>query len=420
MVQRSEVSYIVSFTYHGTIEIPGVNQMTLMRRHAVLTFSVNFMNLIKRMVADVAIVAMLLASVPVNVPAQVDGPVSIVGGAYYKTPSEAFQNAKDGDRIEVRAGTYNDVGTIKANNVTVVGVGGRPRIDGKDKISEGRGIWMIYGDNTTLDNFEFVNEDNGKRGHDAWDQAAIYLRGNTLAMRNMYVHNNMQGFFNETKAAKTCNLTVENSIFEHNGDGGGHSHNLYVNHNISKLTMRGVWSRDCNGGHILKVRAHESDIQACMFTDRDGISLGWFLDFPNGGDHKFVGNIVVRRSTKGSFLLTYGEDKFDNPAPHRMLIAQNTFVNDGNGQFFNIRHIAAQSRQNILVGPIPDDEKDEVGRNQVVDQSKLKDPRNHDYRIAEPNRGSVRYASYAFEPPAGSISRSDSDYGGYAGTNSQR
>jgi hypothetical protein len=298
----------------------------------------------------------------------------------------------------------------------VVGVGGRPRIDGKDRTSDGRAIWMIYGDNTTLDHFEFVNEDNGKRGHDAWDQAAVYLRGNHLTVRNLYVHDNMQGFFNETRTGNTCNLTVENSIFEHNGDGGGHSHNLYVNHNISKLTMRGVWSRDCRGGHILKVRAHESDIQACMFTDMDGISLGWFLDFPNGGNHKFVGNVVARRSTKGSFLLAYGEDRFDNPAPHRILIAQNTFVNDGNGQFFNVRHINAEIQENILVGPNTDDEKNDVGKNQVVDRSKLKNPQKDDYRVAEPQRGPASYATYAFEPPASFTSRGDSEYGGYAAT----
>ena len=34
----------------------------------------------------------------------------IVGGACYENPSQAFQNAKDGDVIEVHSGTYYDVG----------------------------------------------------------------------------------------------------------------------------------------------------------------------------------------------------------------------------------------------------------------------------------------------------------------------
>ena len=380
----------------------------------ILNVTESSMSASKRMLSLIVIAVMIILSVPVYVPAQTGGPVYIVGRAYYQTPSEAFRNARDGDRIEVRAGTYNDVGLLKASNVTVVGVGGRPRIDGKRKISDGRGIWIIHGNNTTLDHFEMVNEDNGKRGHDAWDQAAVYLRGNTLTMRNMHIHDNMQGFFNETRAGTTCDLTVENSIFERNGDGGGHSHNLYVNHNITKLTMRGVWSRDCKGGHILKVRAHNSDIQGCMFTDVQGISLGWFLDFPNGGNHKFVGNVVARRSTNGSYLLPYGEDRFDNPAPHRMLIAQNTFVNDGDGRFFNIHHITADIRENILVGPNASDENNQVGNNQVVDKGELRNPGNYDYRIAKPKRGSVNFAAYEFEPQASSRSRSDSEYGGYS------
>ena len=372
------------------------------------------MNPFKLTTSFLVVVVTILVSVPVNAPAEEAGPVHIVGGEYYQTPSQAFQNAKDGDRIEVRDGTYNDVGVLKASNVTVVGVGGRPKIDGKGKISDGRGIWVIYGNNTTLDNFEIVNEDNGKRGEQAWDQAAVYLRGNTLTMRNMHVHDNMQGFFNETHTGSTCNLTVENSIFERNGDGGGHSHNLYVNHNITKLTMRGVWSRDCKGGHIVKVRAHESDIQGCMFTDVEGISLGWFLDFPNGGNHRFVGNVVARKSTKGSVLLPYGEDKFDNPDPHRMLIAQNTFVNDGDGRFFEIRHITADIQQNIFVGPNSNDKNNQVGNNQVVEKSRLRNPKEYDYRIAEPKNGSIGYASFAYESPASFKARSDSEYGGYA------
>ena len=372
------------------------------------------MNLIDRCNSFFWVVVTVLVAVPVDAAEDGRGPIHIVGKAFYQTPSQAFQHAKDGDRIEVQEGTYNDVGILKANNVTVVGVGGRPRIDGKGKISDRRAIWMIYGNNTTLDNFEILNEDNGKRGEAAWDQAAVYLRGNTLTMRNMFLHDNMQGFFNETRAGNLCNLTVENSVFERNGDGGGHSHNLYVNHNITKLTMRGVWSRDCKGGHIVKVRAYESDIQGCLFTDTDGISLGWFLDFPNGGNHKFVGNVVARKTRNGDVLIPYGEDRFDNPAPHRMLIAQNTFINDGDGHFFKISHITAEIKQNIFVGPNSNDEKNQIENNQVVEKSKLKNPKEYDFRVAEPKRGMTRFASFAFEPPERFKNRDDSDYGGYA------
>ena len=358
-----------------------------------------------------ASVTMLIIFATSGILAQASGPVCIVGRGYYNTPSQAFANAKDGDRIEIRAGTYNDVGVLKANNVMVVGVNGQPQIDGQSKIADGRGIWVIYGNNTTLDNFEMLHEDNGKRGETAWDQAAIYLVGNNLTLRHLYVHDNMQGFFNATRAGSQCNLTIENSIFAFNGDGGGHSHNIYVNHNITKLTMRGVWSRDCRGGHILKVRAFESDIQGCVFSDSNGISLNWFLDFPDGGRHKFAGNIVEHNNqNNGSVLIAYGEEGLLNPAPHEMLIAQNTFINDGNGTFFKIQHVTAGVRQNIFSGKNP---PTDVG-NQIVPKATLENPANYNFRVVKPDQGLTNYADFCYQQSATAVDRKDTNFGAYA------
>ncbi len=345
-----------------------------------------------------------ISSVPGN------GPVRIVGRASYRTPSEAFKNAKDGDRIEIQAGKYNDVGILRANNVTVVGVGGRPIIDGKGAIADGHGIWVIDGNNTTLDNFEMLNEDNGLRGEAAWDQAAVYLKGNNLTMNHMFIHDNLQGFFNRTKSGDTCDLIITNSIFDTNGDGGGHSHNLYVNHNITNLTMRGVWSRNCIGGHILKVRAFRSDIQGCLFTDSKGLSLGWFIDFPDGGNHKFVGNIVEHNNgNPGSTMLAFGED-VPNPIPNYLLIAQNTFVNDGNGQFLDkIQKVTAIIEANIFVGS----NAPTIVHNQIAPKSELNNPTAFDFRVPNPYQGTINFAAFAYADGAKSTSRTDSVYGGY-------
>ena len=343
--------------------------------------------------------------------AQTSGPVCIVGRGFYNSPSQAFANAKDGDRIEIQAGTYNDVGVLKANNVLVVGVNGRPQIDGKSQVADGRGIWVIYGNNTVVDNFEMLHEDNGKRGEVAWDQAAIYLVGNNLTLRHLYIHNNMQGFFNATRAGSQCNLTIEKSLFALNGDGGGHSHNIYVNHNITKLIMRGVWSRDCLGGHILKVRAFESDIQGCMFTDPNGISLNWFLDFPDGGRHKFAGNVVEHKNQNpGSVLIAYGEEGLLNPGPHAMLIAQNTFINDGEGDFFKFNQVVANVRANIFAGK----NSPSVVGNQIVAKDALENPAEYIFRIVKPDQGATNYAEFRYEPFVNSVARNDVNFGAYA------
>jgi Secretion system C-terminal sorting domain len=281
-------------------------------------------------------------------------------------------------------------------------------------IANGIGTWVIYGNNTTIDNFEMINEDNGLRGDAAWNQAAVYLIGNNLIMRNMYIHHNMQGFFNQTNQGNICDLFIENSIFDFNGDGGGHSHNLYVNHNITNLTMRGVWSRNCNGGHILKNRAYNSDVQGCMFTDPNGISLNWFVDIPDGGNHKFVGNIIEHNnSNTGSTMLAYGEDT-PNPVPNNLLIAQNTFINDGKGAFIDkIQRVTPMIKENIFIGF----NAPSIVNNQIAAKSELENPAGYNYRIAKPRMGSVNFASFAYMDSARHEGRVDSVYGAYFSSN---
>ena len=371
------------------------------------------LNTITINISLVIVLTIFLLLNDINIYAQTGNSVCIVGGTCYNTPSEAFAKAKNGDSIKISAGTYNDVGILSASNVTIIGVGGKPIIDAKGKIANGHGIWIINENNTTINNIEMLNEDNGLRGDAAWDQAAVYLNGNNLTMRNMYIHNNMQGFFNNTNAGTTCNLLIENSIFDFNGDGGGHSHNLYVNHNITKLTMRGVWSRNCNGGHILKNRAYSSDIQGCLFTDPKGISLNWFIDIPDAGSHIFVGNIIEHNNTNnGSTMLAYGED-VPNPGPNYLLIAQNTFINDGNGQFLDkIQTVTPIIKQNIFIGT----NAPTITNNQIALKTDLINPSKYNFRIANPNQGTVNYASYTYIDSASFVNRIDSLYGAYPPT----
>jgi len=175
--------------------------------------------------------------------------------------------------------------------------------------------------------------------------------------------------------------------------------------------MRGVWSRDCLGGHILKVRAFESDIQGCMFTDPNGISLNWFLDFPDGGRHKFAGNVVEHKNQNpGSVLIAYGEEGLLNPGPHAMLIAQNTFINDGEGDFFKFNQVVANVRANIFAGK----NSPSVVGNQIVAKDALENPAEYIFRIVKPDQGATNYAEFRYEPFVNSVARNDVNFGAYA------
>src|SRR5690348_14023082 len=68
-------------------------------------------------------------------------------------PSMAATVARDGDTIEIMAGTYEeDAAVWTQNNLTLRGVGGLARLAAKGANAEGKGIWVIKGNNTLVEN----------------------------------------------------------------------------------------------------------------------------------------------------------------------------------------------------------------------------------------------------------------------------
>ena len=108
----------------------------------------------------------------------------------YKTPCEAFKASHDGDLIEVDAEvTYvGDVCTIYRNRLSIRGVGGRARIDAGGKSAQGKSIWVVAGNDTTIENIEFANcrvaDKNG---------AGIRQEGINLTLRHCFFHDNEDG-----------------------------------------------------------------------------------------------------------------------------------------------------------------------------------------------------------------------------------
>src|SRR5262245_27983068 len=71
-------------------------------------------------------------------------------------PSAAAKSAKDGDVIEIEAGTYEaDVATWTQNNLMIRGVGGQVYLQANGANAAGKGIWVISGRDTTIENVAF-------------------------------------------------------------------------------------------------------------------------------------------------------------------------------------------------------------------------------------------------------------------------
>ena len=83
-----------------------------------------------------------------------------------KRPSAAAEIARDGDVIEIDAGIYDgDTAVWRQHRLTIRGVGGRAHLRADGAEAEDKGIWVVKGNDTTIESVEFsgarVRHENG-------------------------------------------------------------------------------------------------------------------------------------------------------------------------------------------------------------------------------------------------------------------
>jgi hypothetical protein len=257
--------------------------------------------------------------------------LSVGPGKQYAAPCAAFNAAGNGDTIEIDAdGSYvGDVCGIYKDNLTIRGVNGRPKIDAGGKNSQGKGIWVIGGTGTVIENVEMfgatVSDKNG---------AAIRLDGRDLTVRGVYLHDNENGIL--THNDQVSNIIVENSEFANNGAGDGLSHNLYIGH-VNSLLFKGNYTHSANIGHNLKSRASSNTILYNRFSNSNG-KPSYEIDLPNAGTAHVIGNVIHQgRNHDNPTLLAYGLEGSQNAATD-LYVVNNTFLNDDpdRGTFINV------------------------------------------------------------------------------------
>jgi hypothetical protein len=241
-------------------------------------------------------------------------------GKTYSTPCRALTVAADGDTVEIAAATYDgDVCVIRANNLTIRGVNGRPKINANGQNAVGKGTWVLYGANTTIDNVELygaaVPDQNG---------AALRLDAPNLTLRNSYIHHNENGILTDNNAQS--NVVIENSEFSDNGRGTGYTHNVYIG-NINSLVFRGSYSHDANVGHDLKSRARTNTIVYSRFSASYN-QPSYEIDLPNAGTSYIIGNVIQQPSAnQAATMIGYGWEGATNPG-RDLYVVNNTFLNE--------------------------------------------------------------------------------------------
>ncbi len=253
-------------------------------------------------------------------PPSVSATIRSVGpGQPYAKPCQAFAAAQDGDVVEIdAAGNYDgDVCVIYRNNLTIRGVNGRARIDAAGHFAQGKGIWVVAGDNVTVENIEF----SGARVPDR-NGAGIRLDSGNLTVRNCVFHDNEMGILGGFYGS----VLIEHSEFYDNGYGDGQSHNIYINSGVAEFTLRYSASRRSKVGHLVKSRAAVNRILYNRLTQESG-SGSYEIDLPNGGQAYVIGNIIQQGdTTQNRGMLAFGMEGLRTGTPNELCAVNNTFV----------------------------------------------------------------------------------------------
>lgn len=265
----------------------------------------------------------------------------------YTKPSQVASLVKSGDTIEIDAGVYSgDVAYWSASNLVIKGVGGFAQLKANGKNYGGKAIWVIGGNNVTVEWIEFsectVVDQNG---------AGIRFEGKNLNVRHCYFHNNDDGILCGAMAQST--MLIEYTEFAYNGFGDGYSHNLYIGH-IDTLTFRYNYSHHANIGHELKSRANVNIITYNRLSDEATGTASRSIDLPNGGTTLIMGNIIEQGpQSQNSNILGYGLEGLSNTSAHEVYIINNTFVNNlSKGNFIQVQNGTSllKMNNNIFAG----------------------------------------------------------------------
>src|SRR5579864_5621144 len=270
-------------------------------------------------------------------------------GKQYATPCAALVVAADGDTVQIDPVLYSgDVCAFAQNNLTIVGVNGRPHIDANKKSAQDKGIWVPSGSNLLVDNIEFSGATSTSK-----NGAGIRAQGVNWTVRHCYFHDNQEGILESNIAGS--NILIEFTEFARNGYRNGMSHNLYIGH-AGQLTFQYNYSHDSIVGHLLKSRAAVNYVLYNRLTDESGTG-SYEVDLPNGGTSYVIGNLIEQgTNSQNSTIVTYLEEGVNSLNPGLDLyVINNSIVNDlATGTFVFVGTagtVPATIKNNIFVGP---------------------------------------------------------------------
>lgn len=238
--------------------------------------------------------------------------------------ADAARLARDGDIIEIDAGTYsNDYAVWRQNDLTIRGIGGMAHLSSSGDIPNGKAIWVIQGDNTEVESIEF----SGARVHST-NGAGIRHEGGNLVLRNTFFHHNE--FSVMSGHNPTAHIDVRESRFWHQRRETRWSHGIYIG-SAGRLTLVGNHFLGTDTGHHVKSRAFENHIRYNRIEDVPDGNASRLIDLPNCGLSYVVGNELHQgRGARNLEIIGYGMEGCEGRSERQrqLFVAHNTLLNE--------------------------------------------------------------------------------------------
>ena len=254
----------------------------------------------------------------------------------YKMLSEVAPKLQNGDTVTIAAGEYFDCAIIKADNVTIEGLGPNGTSVLTDKACAGKGILVVQGAHVTIRNLTLtrarVPDMNG---------AGIRNESAELIVERVKFINNQNGIL-ATPPKNTGILIVRDSEFSKNGGCFPTcAHGIYANHLQLVRVERSKFS-DTRQAHHIKSRALRTEVIDNTISDGAEGTASYEIEIPNGGNLLIRGNTIQKgpKAENRTSAIMIGAEGVTQPS-REILIENNVFKNTGDYDTFFVANMTA-------------------------------------------------------------------------------
>ena len=237
-----------------------------------------------------------------------------------RLPSQAATLARAGDTIRIEPGEYTDCAVWRAPRLTIEASGNGATLTGRS--CQGKGIFIIQGDDTTVQNLSFVRAAVPDR-----NGAGIRDEATNLTIVHSRFIDNENGILAGSGAGGT--IRILDSEFRGNGKCEiACAHGVYAGA-VSLLDVEHSRFFDQHVGHHIKSRALRTILIDNDIADGPEGNSSYLVDIPNGGDLLMQGNRLEKgpHSENASVAVSIGAEGVTHPT-HQLIVRDNGITSE--------------------------------------------------------------------------------------------